>query len=149
MQKPEPQLRLATNADAPAVQELISGILHEYSLQPDPTNTDADLLDLENHCREGWFNVLECGNTIIGTVALLPLEGGTWGLRKMLPRQKLAWPRPGQPTPSGSYHRSALERRSKSCAGHRQELEGSHGFSRSREPHPAERCDQVWELALS
>ncbi len=108
MQKPEPQLRLATNADAPAVQELISGILHEYSLQPDPTNTDADLLDLENHCREGWFNLLECSNTIIGTVALLPLEGGTWELRKMLPRQKLAWPRARQLSPKRA--REALEK---------------------------------------
>ncbi len=80
------QLRPATNADAPAVRELVFDILREYGLKPDPACTDADLADLEAsyHRRGGTFDVLiDASGAILGSVGLYPHEGGSVELRKM------------------------------------------------------------------
>lgn len=81
-----PQLRPATNADAPAIRDLVFSILREYHLAPDPASTDADLNDIESsyHARGGRFDVLVASdNTIIGSVGLYPTEPGAVELRKM------------------------------------------------------------------
>lgn len=80
-----PALRRATNADGPAIRELVFGVLREYGLAPDPADTDADLADIEAsyHARGGRFDVLEADGRIVGTVGLYPHEPGVVELRKM------------------------------------------------------------------
>lgn len=81
-----PRLRPATNADGPAVRDLVFGVLREYGLEPDPEETDADLNDLEASylSRGGTFDVLEAADgRIAGSVGLYPLEPGVCELRKM------------------------------------------------------------------
>ena len=77
------RLRPANNADGPALRELIFGILRKNQLNPDPQDTDADLINLEEHYAGGYFVVLESENTLIGSVALSPCIDGTVELRKM------------------------------------------------------------------
>jgi putative acetyltransferase len=79
-------LRPATNADAPAVRELVFGALREFGLTPDPAQTDADLADLEAAYlwRGGRFDLLiGPGGELLGTVGLYPVDGQTVELRKM------------------------------------------------------------------
>jgi GNAT superfamily N-acetyltransferase len=81
-----PQLRRATEADGPAVQTLVSTVLVEYGLRPDPSGTDADLQDFEAHylARGGDFVVLtDATGAIVGTCGLYPLADGAVELRKM------------------------------------------------------------------
>ena len=81
------QLRPATNADCPAVTDLIVCILTRYGLSPDHSTTDLDLTDLEGfyHQSGGCFDVLveQGSERIIGTVGLHPMEAGAVELRKM------------------------------------------------------------------
>jgi putative acetyltransferase len=79
-------LRPATNADAPAVRELVFAVLREFGLRPDPAQTDADLADLENsyHSRGGRFDLLiGPEGDLLGTVGLYPVDESTVELRKM------------------------------------------------------------------
>ncbi len=71
--------------DGEAVTDLVFGVLREYGLQPAPETTDADLRDVVGFYerRGGTFDVLEVGDGLVGTVALLPVEGRRWELRKM------------------------------------------------------------------
>jgi putative acetyltransferase len=80
------QLRPATNADSPAVRDLVFAALREYGLSPDPDGTDADLRDIESSYprRGGAFDVLEASHgRILGCVGLYPLGVETCELRKM------------------------------------------------------------------
>ena len=80
------RIRQATNADRDIVTALIFGILREYRLEPDPSNTDADLADLEAHYLTpgGIFDVLEdATGSIIGTVGLVKGDDRVCLLRKM------------------------------------------------------------------
>lgn len=155
MQKQVPQLRPATNADGAAVRELVFEILREYGLEPDPTDTDADLSDLQGDYHDGWFAVLELRRQIIGSVGLLPIAGGAVELRKMYLRREHR----GQ-----GWGRLLLERAigEARALGARKIVLGTaavlveavalyeaNGFQKSAECHPAARCDQVWELQLN
>ncbi len=78
--------RPATDADGPAIRELVFATLQEFGLQPDPETTDADLFALEASYtkRGGRFDVaLDTEGRIIGCVGLYPLEAGVVELRKM------------------------------------------------------------------
>lgn len=71
-----PTLRRATAADSAAALALVSSVLAEYGLRPDPAGTDADLTDFEGHyfARGGDFAVLEdAGGALLGTCGLYPL----------------------------------------------------------------------------
>lgn len=79
-------IRPATNADGPAVRELIFSILREFHLPPDPTHTDADLQDIESAYIKGGgrFDVLVgVDGNIIGSVGLHRIDDTTIELRKM------------------------------------------------------------------
>ncbi|HSI35241.1 MAG: GNAT family N-acetyltransferase [Phycisphaerae bacterium] len=79
-------LRPATDADAPAVRELIFSVLAEFGLRPDPATTDADLYAIEATYAVpgGRFDVLvDRDGRVIGSVALWPVDGRTVELRKM------------------------------------------------------------------
>lgn len=74
---PAPTLRRATPADAAACLDLVVRTLREFSLQPDPHGTDADLADFEANyfARGGDFAVLvDTAGTIVGTCGLYPLD---------------------------------------------------------------------------
>ena len=155
MQKDVPTLRPATHADAPAVREMVFAILREYNLQPDPAETDADLTNIEEFYRNGWFAVLEQNGQIIGSVGLLPVGEGTVELRKMYLRPE--------------HRRQGIGRRMLEAAlaearelGARKVVLGTaavlveavalyerFGFRKSDECHPAARCDQVWEMEIT
>jgi GNAT superfamily N-acetyltransferase len=79
-------IRAATGADAAAVREVVSAVLAEYGLQPDPEHTDRDLQDLDAFylSRGGGFLVaVGSDGRIAGSCGVVPLEGTTWELRKM------------------------------------------------------------------
>jgi GNAT superfamily N-acetyltransferase len=83
-------LRSATNADAPAVRELVFAVLREFGLRPDPAHTDADLADLDKSylSRGGRFDLLvRPHGQLLGTVGLYPIDGQTVELRKMYLRR--------------------------------------------------------------
>ena len=78
--------RSANNFDGPAIFALLSAVLAEFGLAPDPQGTDRDISDIEgNYLRDGgWFVVLvdEAG-MILGSAGLFPVDGDTLELRKM------------------------------------------------------------------
>ena len=82
---PEPILRRAMDADAPAVRTLVFGILRDYGL-PTDAHTDSDLDDLNAHyfSRGGEFVVLTTADgTLIGCVGLYRIDDACIELRKM------------------------------------------------------------------
>ena len=78
-------LREASNADAPAIRELVFSVLRSYGLQPDPADTDRDLEDIERNYLQsgGTFVVLEENGRIVGSCGLLRIENDECELRKM------------------------------------------------------------------
>ena len=50
-------MRAVTWTEGPLEQAMILGVLREYNLAPDPA--DADLADLQQFYRSGWFEVLD------------------------------------------------------------------------------------------
>jgi putative acetyltransferase len=86
MPEPTVTIRPATKADEPAVRELVFGVLAEFGLKPSPSDTDADLWDLQGAYfdRGGCFDVLlSATGAIIGSVGLHPVDQTTVELRKM------------------------------------------------------------------
>jgi len=78
------RFRPATNADGPAVQRLVFGILAEYGLKPDSGCTDADLRAIEVHYAGGCFDVLvDDTGKIVGSVGLHRESEHECELRKM------------------------------------------------------------------
>jgi N-acetylglutamate synthase-like GNAT family acetyltransferase len=78
--------RSANNSDCEQVKALVSKVLEEYNLIPEPFGTDVDLSDLEKNYfeRGGIFEVLENENgEILGSVGLFPIDETTIELRKM------------------------------------------------------------------
>lgn len=79
-------LRPATHQDSSSIRTLVHDVLSEYGLALDPHGTDADLDDIERSyfAAGGFFAVLEdAGQTICGTVGIIPLRTGVCELRKM------------------------------------------------------------------
>ena len=155
MQKELPTLRAVTQTEGPVVQSMIFEILREYNLAPDPADTDADLADLEQFYRPGWFAVLEWEGQIVGSVGLLPVAEGVLELRKMYLRRAYR---------GRGWGRLLLERalQEASRLGARKITLGTatalveaialykqFGFQRSHDAHAAARCDQAWELDLT
>lgn len=80
------EIRSATNADGPAVRDLLFGVLAEYGLLAEHAGVDADLTDIEANylSRGGLFDlVFDPGDRLIGMVGLYPREVGVAELRKM------------------------------------------------------------------
>jgi len=149
-----PRLRPATNADGDTVRALVFEVLREYGLPPDPEGTDADLSEIEQHYRNGWFSVLEVDGQIIGSVGLLP-QGETvmelckmylhrdWrgrGLGRLLMEQALDEAR------KRGTRRVVLG--TARVLGEAVALYEQSGFQPSQEKHTAPRVDQTWELDL-
>ncbi len=80
------KFRNGTNADGPALSELVFKVLAEYGLKGEPGATDACLQDIEgNYPRAGGaFEVVENERgQLVGCCGLWPLEPGVCELRKM------------------------------------------------------------------
>ncbi len=84
---PSFQIRKATAADGPRVCEIVFDALREHGLEPDPDDTDADLLDIPAYYgRPGHrFDVLvdETTGRVIGSVGLAPAGPEEAELRKL------------------------------------------------------------------
>ena len=81
-------LRTAKKEDEKDIQELIFEILEEYGLKPETMGVDADLFDIENEYKDGFFGVVLSKNeTIVGTCALYKLNNDIVEIRKMYLRQ--------------------------------------------------------------
>jgi len=155
MQKELPTLRTITRAEGTVVQAMIFEVLREYNLAPDPADTDADLADLQQFYRSGWFAVLEWEEQIVGSIGLLPVAEGVLELRKMYLRRAYR---------GRGWGRLLLERalQEASRLGTRKITLGTatvlveaiglyeqFGFQRTHDSHAAARCDQAWELDLA
>jgi len=79
-------IRCATNEDGEAIRFVVSSVLREFGLTPDPRGTDADLEDIETSYLQsgGSFDVLiDPSKQVVGTVGLFRLDGQRCELRKM------------------------------------------------------------------
>ncbi len=150
-------IREATNDDCEQVKSLVFGVLHEYELKPDPKDTDADLnnIELNYHHRGGLFEVLvDCEETIVGTVGIYPIDLHTCELRKMYFAKSIR---------GKGYGRKLLERTLKqakfygfstmtletaSVLKEAIHLYESVGFRQFIPEHKAERCDSAYMLEL-
>lgn len=74
----------ATNADFPAIKNLINQVLKEYSLGSTNQDADLELIDLEKNYREGYFGLIRSqDNNLIATFALFKLNENIAEIRKM------------------------------------------------------------------
>ncbi len=80
---PEPRIRRAVPADAPAVREFVFGTLRAYGIEPDPDGLDADVMafGLATAARVLEL-VVEAGGLAVGSVAIGPQSQETGHLSK-------------------------------------------------------------------
>lgn len=151
------KLREATASDAPRVRELIFEVLQEYGLKPDPTGTDADLVDLHESYfkRGGVFEVLENeSGEIVGSVALFPLSKDVCELRKMYLRKTARGKGAGRRLLEHALGRArelgfkTVELETASVLKEAISLYVGYGFKPIQREHLASRCDQVYALDL-
>lgn len=79
-------IRTATVKDTQIIINLVKRSLSEFNLTIDPESSESDLLDIEKTYinNGGIFDIIEHDKSeIIGTVALLKVDGKTAKLRKM------------------------------------------------------------------
>lgn len=149
-------IRSATNADEERVTELVFAVLAEYGLQPDPETTDVDLRDIEGHylTRGGLFEVIEDGETLVGSVGLYPIDKNVCELRKMYFVRgargqglgKYILVRMVDQARNLGFKRIVLETSSKLMAANH--LYTGFGFTRVHSDHLATRADQAYALDL-
>ncbi len=151
------QLRPATNADGPAVRDLIFSVLREYGLKPDPCSTDLDLFDLEGAyaMKGGRFDVLVNNEGhILGTVGLLGMNENTCELRKMYLHRSVrgqGWGRQILDRAIGHARQLGFKRMTLETASVLKEAVGlyeKYGFTPFVPDHKVERCDAAYELSL-
>jgi putative acetyltransferase len=149
--------RDARNQDAEGIRRLVFSTLAEYALEPDPSTTDADLGDIEQHYTRagGVFLVLvDSDDRILGSAGLYPLSAHECELRKMYIDATVR---------GHGWGRRLLEqmlREARVRGFRRVELETAsvlkdaialyqrYGFVRIQREHLARRCDQAWALEL-
>jgi putative acetyltransferase len=156
MSQQEISTRSATNADCEKVQKLVFGVLAEYGLKPDCSNTDQDITDIEANYlkRGGVFELLEdAAGNLLGTAGLFPIDAETVELRKMYFDKSLRSRGYGKATlqrmieeaQKRGFRRIYLETNSalKEAIG----LYKKFGFQPVDEKHAA-RCDQAFTLNI-
>lgn len=148
--------RKATNNDVSKVQDLVFSVLLDYGLKPDPAETDKDLSDFEKHYfnRNGYFEVCEIDNEIVGTWGLHPSSKDTCELRKMY----LSLHSRGKGLGKTMLERAMIK--AKELGYKKMQLEtasvlkeaislyAKYGFKPSGRPIDAARCDQAYEIEL-
>lgn len=79
-------LREASNDDVEMIKTLVFTVLREFGLEPDESDTDSDLENIEASYfkRGGMFEVIiDKENEIVGCVGIYPVDLHTCELRKM------------------------------------------------------------------
>lgn len=79
------KFRLAKNGDEKEILSLIDIVLSDYGLKLEPLGADFDVTDINKFYfnNNGWFQVIEENNKIIGSVGVYKLNDSTCELRKM------------------------------------------------------------------
>lgn len=79
------RIRRASDADSEAVCKLVFSVMEEFGLGTDPDGADADLKQVRSYYEKdgGWFELLQCNETLVGTVGMLPRADSQIELRKM------------------------------------------------------------------
>ena len=150
-------MRCADNRDCPRIAELVFTALREYSLEPDPESTDADLKDIEwsYFDRGGAFYVLEDRpGSIIGAYGLYRIDEATCELRKMYLRKSFRGMGLGKllledaltRAKQMGFARVTLE--TASVLMEAISLYRSYGFVEYQPSHLSSRCDQAFQLEL-
>lgn len=143
-------IRPATNADRPAIEELVFTVLRSYGLEPSPDSTDADLTDVEAHyfANGGAFDVLvDETDKIVGTVAVHRTGESLCELRKMYLSPALRGRGLGRRMMEHAlarakelgYQRMWLETAESLKEAHG--LYEKYGFASFKAPHKSDRCD--------
>jgi len=139
------------------VLALVTAVLAEYGLRPDPAGTDADLADIERNyfTRGGDFVVLtDAAGAIVGSCGLHPLADGTVELRKMYLARTLRGRGQGRRLLDWALARAralGFRRMTLETASALKEaiaLYERHGFRRDPGGHPSGRCDLTFSREL-
>jgi putative acetyltransferase len=136
---------------------LVFEVLAEYGLQPDPGDTDADLIDIEQSyfARGGAFYVLEDPpGSIIGAYGLYRIDERTCELRKMYLRREFRGRGLGRHLLEDAlanarklgFKKVVLE--TASVLKEAIALYQSYGFTPHHPDHLSPRCDQAYSLEL-
>ncbi|MBN2271393.1 MAG: GNAT family N-acetyltransferase [Sedimentisphaerales bacterium] len=150
-------MRCADNRDCRGIAELVFTVLREYSLEPDPECTDADLKDisLSYFDRGGAFYVLEDRpGSIIGAYGLYRIDEATCELRKMYLQKsfrgkglgKLLLEDALKKAKQMGFEKMTLE--TASVLTEAISLYRSYGFVEYQPSHLSSRCDQAFQLEL-
>jgi putative acetyltransferase len=149
-------IRKATNADGPAISDLVFCILRDYGLEPDPDATDADLKDIEgSYFRSGGsFYVFENDGEIIGSAGLYPVSDDTAELRKMYLHArcrgrgigKLLLDKLVADARQSGFSKVTLE--TASVLKEAIQLYKQYGFKEYNPGHLCSRCDQAYHLEI-
>ena len=148
--------RQATNKDVPSIEKLIYSILLEYGLQPDPSDTDKDLKDIERYYlnRNGYFEVLELDGLVVGTWGLFPHTREHCELRKMYLSSAIRGQGHGKKMIERAMVKArelrfkTMELETASVLKEAIQLYTKYGFKPKEITPVASRCDQVFELEL-
>jgi len=152
-----PRLRPADNKDCECIARLVSGVLKEYDLKPDPECTDIDIKDIESSYfnRGGTFLVLETEDgSIIGAYGLYPMDTQTCELRKMYLQKTYRGKGLGKFLLEDALSKAkqlGFERMILETASVLKEaiaLYKSYGFVEYNPQHMSSRCDQAYLLEL-
>jgi putative acetyltransferase len=136
---------------------LVSGVLKEYDLKPDPECTDIDIKDIESSYfnRGGTFLVLETEDgSIIGAYGLYPMDTQTCELRKMYLQKTYRGKGLGKFLLEDALSKAkqlGFERMILETASVLKEaiaLYKSYGFVEYNPQHMSSRCDQAYLLEL-
>lgn len=151
------RIRRGRRGDAEPLSRLLRDTLVEYGLPPDPTGTDADVLDVERnyHAHGGEFEVLvDPDGEILGCYGLFPLARGELELRKMYLRPQVR----GQGWGRAMLHRAikraialdyeVLRLETASVLREAVGLYEAFGFVVDEEAPDVDRCDAVYRLRL-
>lgn len=152
------KLRTPTPDDTAPIQGLISGVLCEYGLRPDPDNIDRDLADIEAayFAQGGFFCVVEdATGQLVATLGIGRIDENTCELRKMYVAQRARGKGLGDALIRFAISKAlamGFSRMTLETATPLVEAVGlyrKHGFQAYHPPELCCRCDLAYELDLT
>mgnify|MGYP006312686817 CR=1 FL=1 len=149
--------RKATTKDGNKILKLIDEALSSYNLKINPDETDKDLMDIDTNYfkNNGWFEVYEVNNQIVGSYGLYKVSDDICELRKMYLSPKYQGKGIGKLMMDKviinanrlNYKTIILESNRK--LGHAFELYKKYGFQEFIPDHLSERCDFAMKKNLN